>query len=205
MGIGFLYGAGIAISWFHATGTFQALVGMTAAHVLFGRAAGMSYGYSLGYGHGLVFSANIIIETIIVMLVYPLFVFTLRRLLVSATLREFMERVYRAAESRRRVIHRWGIPGIFLIVLFPFWGTGPVVGSVIGFLLGLRPWVNMAVVLGGTYMACVAWAILLKELHERVEAVSPYGGIAVVAVIVVFVVLGFFWGGRRTSQVKEPE
>lgn len=203
LAIALLYFVWMAISYVLWPNEFRVLVGMTASHALFGRAAGMSFGYSLGYGHGLVLTANIIIETVIVMLIYPLFVFTLRRLLVFPTLKEVMERIYRTAEARRHLIRRWGILGIFLFVLFPFWGTGPVVGAVIGFLLGLHPWTNMAVVLGGTYAACFAWAVLLKELHERVEALSPYAGMIIVAIIILIVVLGYLLTGiRRDSSTR---
>ncbi|MGH8248816.1 MAG: small multi-drug export protein, partial [Gammaproteobacteria bacterium] len=199
-----LYLLWMLISYVLAREVFQALVGMTATHVLFGRAAGMSFGYSLGYGHGLVLTANVIIETIIVMLFYPTFVFTMRHLLVFARLKQIMEGIHRAAEARREWVRRWGIVGIFLFVLFPFWGTGPVVGSVIGYLLELRPWVNMAVILSGTYAACVAWAILLKELHERVEAFGPYAGMIIVAILILIAVLGFLIGGGSRST-QEPK
>ena len=42
--------------------------------------------------------------------------------------------------------------------------TGPVVGSIIGFLIGLRPWVNIVTVLGSTCVAIGVWALLLNEL-----------------------------------------
>lgn len=200
-----LYLLWMLVSYVFAREAFQVLVGMTASHVLFGRAAGMSFGYSLGHGHALVLTANVIIETIIVMLFYPTFVFSMRRLLVFARLKQIMDGIHRAAEARHDLVRRWGFIGIFLFVLFPFWGTGPVVGCVIGYLLELRPWVNIAVVLSGTYAACVAWAILLKELHERVEAFGPYAGMIIVAILVLLAVLGFLIGGGQRGTPADSE
>lgn len=198
--VALLYIAWIGFSYFSSIEEFQVLVGMTATHVLFGRAAGMSFGYSLGFGHGIVFTANVIIETVIIMFFYPLFVFTIRKLLVFNTLKNIMERMHRAAEANRGTVQRYGIPGIFLFVLFPFWGTGPVVGSVIGYLLALRPWMNIGIVLGGTYLACILWAILLKELHERVAAFSPFAPMILVAIVIIIVVAGFILGDKHRDD-----
>jgi hypothetical protein len=54
-------------------------------------------------------------------------------------------------------------------VFVPFWMTGPVVGAIIGVLLGLKPRVNLAVVLSATYVAIFLWALLLDELHVWAE------------------------------------
>jgi hypothetical protein len=39
----------------------------------------MSFGYALDYGHPVVISVNLAIETILISLFYPLFVFSIRR------------------------------------------------------------------------------------------------------------------------------
>ncbi len=61
--------------------------------------------------------------------------------------------------------------------------TGPLVGCIIGFLIGLRPWVNLAVVLSGTYMAIVCWGILLRPLHAVLARAGPYLPFALVMLI----------------------
>ncbi len=88
-------------------------------------------------------------------------------------------------------IHRYGIPGLLLFVCIPFWMTGPVIGSVIGFFLGLRPWVNMFVVLSGTTVASLGWAILLKELHDRVADFNPFAPMILILIIIAIVVAGY--------------
>ncbi len=70
--------------------------------------------------------------------------------------------MHEAAALRGGMVRKFGIAG--LIVFVPFWMTGPVVGSIIGFLIGLRPWVNLALVLTTAYVAIGLWALLLNEL-----------------------------------------
>jgi len=186
-----LYAICLAASYFISPNTFQVYVGMTATHILFGRAAGMSFGYSLDFGHLIVIPINLVIEMIMVMLIYPLFVLAWRNLLIIKALNNFMHRIEEAAETNEAKIHRYGIPGLLLFVCIPFWMTGPVVGSVIGFFLGLRPWVNMLVVLFGTTVASLGWAIFLKELHERVADFSPFAPMILLLIIIVIVVAGY--------------
>ena len=170
----------------------QVFVAMTVTHVLFGRAAGMSFGYTVGFGHAVVIPMNLVIETIQVLLFYPLFVFSWRQLLIINRLKSIMDRIHHAAEAHRSMIHRYGLIGLFVFVWIPFWMTGSAVGCVIGFLLSLRPWLTVSVVLGGASMAIVSWALLLHELHHRAAEFGPYASVGILTIIILIACAGHF-------------
>jgi len=197
-----LYAIFLVVSYFISPQNFQVFIGMTATNVLFGRAAGMSFGYALDFGHLIVFPVNLAIETILVLLVYPLFVFSWQRLVVIRPLERFMRRVEKAAEKNKGKIQRYGIPSLFLFVLFPFWMTGPVVGCVIGFFLGIRPWINVGIVLSATALACLGWAIVLKRLHEQMADFSPFAPMILLIVIVAIAVAGYVLESRRRHNQR---
>ena len=179
----------------------QIITGMTASHLVFGRAAGMTFGYTLGLGHDLVVPINILIETVLVMLFYPLFVFSWRRVVVIPALKTFMDHTQAAAEAHQDKIRRYGMIGLLVFVWLPFWMTGPLVGCIIGFFLGLKGWVNLGIVLTGTYVAILGYAFLLKDLHDRAAAVGPYASFVLLGAIIL-VVIGAHLLGRR-NQKKE--
>jgi len=197
-----LYAIFLVVSYFISPQNFQVFIGMTATNVLFGRAAGMSFGYALDFGHLIVFPVNLAIEAILVLLVYPLFVFSWQRLVVIRPLERFMRRVEKAAEKNKGKIQRYGIPSLFLFVLFPFWMTGPVVGCVIGFFLGIRPWINVGIVLSATALACLGWAIVLKRLHEQMADFSPFAPMILLIVIVAIAVAGYVLESRRRHNQR---
>jgi uncharacterized membrane protein len=163
---------------------------MTAAEIMFGRAFGMAFGYSKGLGHSTVIPICIIIETILVLIFYPLFVFSWRHLLVINWLNNVFERIQTSAEAHKDKVRKYGIIGLFVFVWFPLWMTGPVVGCVIGFLLGLRVWLNITVVLAGTYVAIVGWAFFMRQLDEQVESYSSHGAMILMVLLIVIVVVG---------------
>ena len=167
----------------------QLLVGMTATQILFGRAASMAFGYSMGLGHWTVIPVCIIIETIVVLIFYPLFVLSLRRLLVFKWLNKSFEQIRAAAEARKGIVTRYGIAGLFVFVWFPLWMTGPMVGCVIGFLLGLRIRTTMAAVLGGTYVAILGWAFFLQQFHDIVASYSSYAAMVLMTVLVLIIII----------------
>lgn len=157
------------------------LAGMAGLNLLIGRAAGMSFGYAAGLGHEVVIPANVIVESIQVIVVYPLFVLSWTHLIDSPRWDAMMSSMRHAAEARRSTIQRFGLAGLVVFVFTPFWMTGPVVGSIIGYLIGLRMRTNLLAVLFSTYVAIGVWALLLNELSEWASAYNHYAPYALVA------------------------
>lgn len=178
-----LYTLWLAIQLVLSIDTFQTLIGMTATEVVFGRIACMAFGFSMGLGMIEVILISMALETILVLLFYPLFVFSWRQLLVLKWLRKISDRTRRSAERHKDQVRKYGIVGLFMFVWLPFWMTGPVVGCMIGYLLGLRVWVNLATVLAGTYVAILGWAFLLYQLHQKTISYSSYGIVIAAALI----------------------
>ena len=168
----------------------QVLIGMTAIDIVLGRAFCMWFGYSLGLGHRTVIPICIIVEVILVLIFYPLFVFSWRHLLVINWLKNTFERIRKSAEIHKDKVQRYGVVGLFVFVWLPFWMTGPVVGCVIGFLLGLRVWLNVTVVLAGTCVAILGWAFFLRQFHDRVASYSSSAAMVLTALLVVVIIVG---------------
>ncbi len=183
---------------------FQVLTGMTAMDVMFGRAAAMAFGYQLELGHAKVIPVCMIVETILVLIVYPLFVFSWQHLLVVKGLKKVFDRIRRSAEAHKGKVQKYGIIGLFAFVWFPFWMTGPVVGCVIGFLLGLRAWINMTVVLAGTYLAILAWGLFLSRFRDTVASYSSQAAMVLMILLIVIIVAGsILHGTLRENKNKK--
>ena len=188
--LAFIYALWLGVRLLFFPEQSQVLIGMTATQILFGRAAGMAFGYSMKLRHITVIPICIILEAIMVLIIYPLFVFSWQHLLVIKGLKKTFERIRKTAEAREGVVRKYGIIGLFVFVWIPFWMTGPVVGSVIGFMLGLRNWVNMTIVLAGTCVAVFGWAFFLRQFHDKVASYSPYAAMVIMAILVVIIIIG---------------
>jgi uncharacterized membrane protein len=179
-------------------GAMSRMMGALAlSNITVGRAVSMSIGYAAGYGHVLVLSVNMVTETILVLLFYPLFVLSMTRLIKFDSIRTLIDRTHRAALQRQDTIRKYGIAGLFIFVWFPFWMTGPVVGSAIGYLLKFPAWLTMVTVLAGTYVAMVAWGLLLFDIQKRAAVWGEWAPLAIVALLVAVLVGGFLMHQRR--------
>jgi uncharacterized membrane protein len=194
----------LGIGWQLFPDSILAYAAMTGLNMVIGRAAGMSFGYASGFGHAQVVPLNMLVETIQVMVVYPLFALSWRQLITLPRLQPFLTRIHRAAEASGGAVRKFGIVGLFVFVFVPFWMTGPVVGSIIGFLIGLRPWVNLAVVLVSTYVAIAICALLLNELSAwaaTVNHLAPYALFLAIALIAI----AMHWLSRRRGRPAARE
>lgn len=186
-----------AAAWYLFPGRVVHYAAMTGLNLIIGRAAGMTFGYASGFGHGQVIPLNMLIETAQVLVVYPLFALSWRQVIHLNILKSFVARMHREAEARGGMVRRFGILGLFIFVFLPFWMTGPVVGAIIGFLIGLRPWVNVTVVLLATYLAIVVWALLLNELSAWAATVNRFAPYALLLAIVLISVVMYLLNRQR--------
>ncbi|MFC2092077.1 small multi-drug export protein [Elusimicrobiota bacterium] len=203
--LAFFYILILGIMWILAPKNFQIIVGITATHIVFGRAAALSFAYTMGLGHSAVIPVSMLIETILVTIMFPLFVFIINRLVVIKSLNVYVERIHNAAQEKRELIRKYGIIGLFLFVWFPFWMTGPIIGSVIGYLIGFKPWANISIVLGGTYLAISIWAVFLRVIHDKIAAYNPFVPIIMLIVIVILAIIGNLLNESKIKQRKKQK
>jgi len=152
----------------------QQILSITATNIIFGRMAGLSIGIASQMDTTLLIAFNLFIESIMVLIFYPLFVMSWNKLdLISyQPLNQFMERSKKSAHKYEPVIKRYGVIGLILFVLTPFAMTGPVVGSFVGYLIGFPHYKTLLVVLFSTLVAIIIWVYLIKNFEETLIAYS---------------------------------
>jgi len=196
----------LSIGWLvnpELAGRFAAMTGL---NLTVGRAAGMSFGYASGLGSPSVISSSALVETIQVLVIYPLFVLSWKSLLDARRMQWLFVKVRRSAEANQPQVARYGMIGLFAFVFLPFWMTGPVVGSVIGFLIGLKARHNLPVVLAATYAAVAIWAVFFERLNEWFAAYGRYGAFCLVlAGAVVALALRVAWSRKQGHAPDRPK
>jgi len=161
---------------------------MTITNIIFGRAAGLSYGLSVGLSEELIILMNIVIELIMVMIIYPLFVFSWNKSLTIHALHNFFSKVKELRLKHSSFFDKYGKYGLFIFVWFPFWMTGPVVGAIIGFLIGLKHYHTVFIVSAGTSLAIVVWTYFLKEIMLLLSQISEYAPYILLALFVAIAI-----------------
>lgn len=164
------------------------LIAMSVTNFFFGRAAGISYGYSVEFSDRVIILMNIMIEFIMVMITYPLFVFSWNKSLNIKFLRHFFITVKREKLKYKTFFQKYGKYGLFLFVWFPFWMTGPVVGAIIGFLIGIKHYTTMFIVLCGTSLAIIIWAYFLRELIILLNQISANASYILLALFIIIAI-----------------
>jgi len=195
----FSYAIGIISIYLFSIKDANNLVVMTFTNFFFGRAAGISYGYTAEFNDLIIILANITIELITVMIIYPLFVMSWNKSVKVKMLRSFFIKVKLQRRKYRYFFQKYGKYGLFIFVWFPFWMTGPVVGSIIGFLIGIKHYVTMLVVLSGTSLAIVAWTYFLKEIVYFLDQLSSNAPYILLALIIVVVIVFKFMKKSRAQ------
>lgn len=193
----------LGVGWLTKPEWTLVFAAMTGLNLLIGRAAGMSFGYANGLDHVVVICSNVLVETIQVLVLYPLFVLSWRNLVDVRRLRRVLVQMRRSAEASRSRVARFGMLGLFVFVFLPFWMTGPVVGSIIGFLLGLKSRQTLGIVLAATYAAIGVWALLFEQLNDLLTAYGRYAAFASVLALAAAVLAVRRFGRWRQASSRQ--
>ena len=76
-----------------------------------------------------------------------------------------------------------------LFVVFPFWSTGPLVGAVVGFLIGMRTWVALTSVMVGNVLAVALWVFLFKRMRDFNQHLTNGLLISILVIVLTFAVV----------------
>jgi len=163
------YVAVLIFCWLFVPHYYNVLAAVMVSNTALGRLAGLGVGFAGGLDFLPNVAVNVYIESVTVLIVYPLFILSWNKLLDFKRLKRWSDRLHANAERYRDKITKYGVIGLFVFVFFPFWMTGPIVGAIIGYLMGLRHRVTLPVVITGTFVATVAWARLLRSVQSWAE------------------------------------
>ena len=165
------------------------LVVMSVTNFFFGRAAGISYGYTTELSDIVILLMNMLVEFIMVLIIYPLFVLSWNKSVNIELLKNFFTNVKIQREKYKDYFEKYGKYGLFLFVWFPFWMTGPIIGALIGFLMGIKHYTTIFIVLSGTSLAIVIWTYFLKEVMLVLNQLSQNAPYIVVALIIIVAIV----------------
>ncbi|MEY3001835.1 MAG: hypothetical protein RLZZ428_210 [Pseudomonadota bacterium] len=173
-------------------GQLKTLLGITITNVVFGRMAGLSLGVAAQMDTLTLIAFNFFIESIMVIILYPLFVLSWKKLdtLSYTPIQHYLEKSKQSAIKYQPLIQKYGIIGLVLFVLTPFAMTGPVVGSFVGYLIGLHHRVTLTTVLSSTLLAITLWLYLIRHFEETLVKYSD--AMMVGVVITLAVLLGWY-------------
>lgn len=188
--LGFYIGIAILCAIFFPK-VYETIMAVTFSHIVIGRVPGITVGYAMDASFYTVVALNFAIETMLVLFLYPLFVMSWNKLLGIGLLDRWVSHARKNAEKYHTLIEKYGMLGLFIFVWFPFWMTGPIIGSFIGYLMGFRHRVTLSIVLTGTLIAIACWGLALKHLQAWAFSIDPRGPWIIVALAVLLITVGF--------------
>lgn len=188
----------LSILYFINIQTANSISAMIATNLFVGRVPSLSLGYASELSHGLVIGTNVLTEMILVLILYPLFVLSFNNIFHVKFLEKFFEDVKKFRIKHKILFEKYGVFGLFIFVFFPFWMTGPIVGSIIGFMIGLRHMVVIPVVFIATVIAISLWGVFLKEIVTLINSISSDAVYIILAVFIgVFILYKVFKRGSK--------
>jgi uncharacterized membrane protein len=176
----------VAVLWRIQHPQWVNLMTMGFAQVILGRAAAIAQATQAGFNPYLTVFLACYLDCTIVMIAYPTLIFCYQNLLERRFFKQHMEPIFASARRSMARFRRSKIIGVFAFVWFPFFMTGVVAGSVLGYLLGLRPWVTMATVVLGTLSATVCWVFAYNNLFTWLGSIHRSIPVAATALIILF-------------------
>ena len=135
-------------------------------HMVAGRAGNVGYGLELGFSPVFLLFQCAVQDFIILLLCYPLIVAGYRKAVEWPYIGSTLEGIRQSADKHKTRIEPFGVVGLMVFVIFPFWSTGPLVGAVVGFLIGMRTWVAFTSVMVGNVIAVALWVFLFKRMRD---------------------------------------
>ncbi len=181
---------------------WQIVFSMAVAHMIAGKGVSVVQGVALGlHPLGILILASIS-DLVLLLLAYPVLVFSYEHFFETSLFQRHMLRVFESAQRGMDRIGRFKVLGVFMFVWLPFWMTGVLVGSILGYSLGLRSWVTLVTAALGTFTSILIWLFFSNQVISAFGWVNDrvFG----VGVLVLLLAL-LLWRRRRLRHQADKQ
>ena len=168
------------------------------AHAFGGRAAGIGLCIMNGFGPTVTIVYNFYLEVLIVCFTYSLFVLTINNYIRVIWVTNLIERLAQKAAEQKDRVKSFGWIGLFIFVMLPLPVTGPVMGSMIGYMLKINLFKNFSATGSGTLAAIIVWFFCFDFLEQRFHVIQyVFAGIVILALFSHHkAIIKFFFGKK---------
>ncbi len=166
---------------------------LIVAHIVGGRAGNATIGLNSGFDPWFILFQSCMQDFIIMFYAFPIFATGLAAAEKWPLIGPALTRIHALAERYKSRLAPYGVLGLMLFVLFPFWSTGPLVGVVVGYLLGLRVLWSFSAVIVGNVIAVALWIFAFDFVNGKLLAIDENLPWIVAAAIIVASILGGLW------------
>ncbi len=156
------------------------------AHLFGGRPGSAELGLVMGLGFWELVRLQVVLDTIMMLMAYSLFAGGFRLAEKLPFVGQALLRFHASVAAQGRRVRRYGAVGLFCFVLLPLPSTGPLAGTVAGYLMGFRTWAALALVTSGNVVGIVGWTRLWQEIRE----ISPWLTWSILLLLVGAIVYG---------------
>jgi uncharacterized membrane protein len=189
-----LTGAYFLYLLFTDPGLYKVMTSTAIVHLMGGRAVGIATCLAAGISIFYTILYNFYLEVIIVLVAYGVIVLIMRNVIQPKIFHSAVRQAELTAQKEKTKIKRYGVIGLFLFVMFPFFMTGPVVGAIIGYLLNYKAINNFLIVFSGTLTSIIFYALVGNGIidfisqYVAIDLLQKWGSIVVGVGILVFLV-----------------
>ena len=175
-------------------GLYKILSSTAIVHIMGGRALGIAACLAADISLFYTISYNFFLEVVIVLITYGMVVLIMRNIIQPKLFRSAVKQAELAAQDQKTNIKKYGSIGLFLFVMLPFFMTGPVIGSIIGYLLNYKAINNFLIVFSGTLSSILIYALIGNNLinhitqYVQIDLVKKWAAIIVGILIVLFLI-----------------
>lgn len=171
---------------------------LVLAHFVSGRAGNAGLGLMKGFNHYFLLYQCCMLDFIIMFYVYPWFVSGYRHLSGWPFIGPALRHTHELALAHKNRIAPYGAAGLMLFVIFPFWSTGPLVGVLVGYLLGMSTLLTFSTVIIGNTVAVAAWI----WAHDKLQKYSQNLAITLLCTIFIIAIAGALFARLKAEKKK---
>ncbi len=178
---------------------WQSVFTMAVAHMIAGKGVSVVQGLAVGLHPLVILILATVADMVLMLLAYPVFVFTYEHFFETALFQRHMRGMFESAQRRMDRIGRFKVFGVFMFVWLPFWMTGVLAGSILGYTLGLRSWVTLSTAALGTFTSIVVWLFF----SNQVVSAAGWMNDQVVGIGVLILLAGLLvWRRRKRRRLQ---